>query len=73
MVYRFFSSPDKFHVQSAGTEAKPLSRYNGTHSVICGVARVPAPGDKDIFASPPIKSAEFEVKNRHNSVEEAKP
>jgi len=32
----------------------------GTHSVVIGVARVPTPADKTIFASLPTKTAEFE-------------
>jgi len=43
--------------------------------VISGIARVPTiptPGDKTIFALPPTKTAEFEVKNRRKSAEEAK-
>jgi len=30
------------------------------------------PGDKTIFATPPTKTAEFEVKNRRKIAEEAK-
>jgi len=44
----------------------------GNHSVISGVARVPTPEGKTIFAPPPTKTAEFEVKNRRKSAEEAK-
>jgi len=40
--------------------------------LISGVARVPTPGDKPIFAPPPTKTAEFEVKNKRKSAEEAK-
>jgi len=40
--------------------------------VISGIARVPTPGDKIIFAPPPTKTAEFEVNNRRKSAEEAK-
>jgi len=40
--------------------------------VISGIARIPTPGDKTIFALPPTKTAEFEVKNRSKSAEEAK-
>jgi len=41
--------------------------------VISGVARIPTPGSKAIFTPPPIKTAEFEVKNvRRKSAEEAK-
>jgi len=32
--------------------------------VVIGVARVPIPGNKTIFAPPPTKTAEFEVQNR---------
>jgi len=40
--------------------------------VISGIARVPTPGDNTIFAPLPTKTAEFEVKNRRKSAEEAK-
>jgi len=40
--------------------------------VINGVARVPTPGDKTIFAPPPTKTTEFEVKNWRKIAEEAK-
>jgi len=40
--------------------------------VISGIARVPTHGDKTVFAPPPTKTAEFEVKNRRKCVEEAK-
>jgi len=40
--------------------------------VISDVARVPTPGDKTIFAPPPIITAEFEVKIRRKNAEEAK-
>jgi len=40
--------------------------------VISGIARVPTPGDKTIFALPPIKTAEFEVKNKRKRAEKAK-
>jgi len=40
--------------------------------LISGIARVPTSGDKTIFALPPTKTAEFEVKNRRKSAEEAK-
>jgi len=36
------------------------------------VARALTPGDKTIFAPPPTKTAEFEVKNRRKSAEETK-
>jgi len=40
--------------------------------VISGVARVPTPGGKAIFAPPLTKTAEFEVKNiRRKRAEEA--
>jgi len=32
--------------------------------MVIGVERVPTPRDKTIFAPPPTKTAEFEVKNR---------
>jgi len=40
--------------------------------VISGVARVPTPGGKTIFAPPPTKTADFEGKSRRKSTEEAK-
>jgi len=40
--------------------------------MISGVARVSTPGVKTIFALSPTKTAEFEVKNRCKSAEEAK-
>jgi len=40
--------------------------------VISGAARVSTPGDKNNFAPPPIKTAEYEVKNRRKNAEEAK-
>jgi len=40
--------------------------------VISGIARVPMPGDKTIFATPLTSAAEFDVKNRRKSAEEAK-
>jgi len=40
--------------------------------VISGVARVPTPWDKTIFAPLSTKTAEFEMKNRRKSEEEAK-
>jgi len=40
--------------------------------VISGIARVLTPGEKTIFVLPPTKTAEFEVKNKRKSAEEAK-
>jgi len=42
--------------------------------VVIGVARIPTPGEKTIFASSPIKTAEFAVQNigARKSAEEAK-
>jgi len=37
--------------------------------LIRGVARVPGARRKNIFAPPPTKTVEFEVKNRHESKE----
>jgi len=34
-------------------------------NLIRGVARVPGARGKNIFAPPPTKTVEFEVKNRH--------
>jgi len=36
--------------------------------VMNGVAKVSTLGDKTIFAPPPTKTAEFEVKNRRKSI-----
>jgi len=40
--------------------------------MVIGVARVPTPRDKTIFASSPTKTVEFEVQNRHKSTEDIK-
>jgi len=40
--------------------------------VISGIARVPTPEVKTVFAPPPTKTGEFEVKNRWKSSKEAK-
>jgi len=49
-----------------------IAAGNGTHSVVSSVARVTTPGDKTIFAPSPIKTAEFEVKNRRKIAKETK-
>jgi len=63
MFYRFCPPLDKFNLLMPEQSYYDVIRAL-THGVVIGVARVSTSGDKTIFASPPTKTAEFEVQNR---------